>query len=109
MLTIQNYKRIQNKTFWTNSDTQEWNIARIDENHYNYQIAVLPKDDDSGIFVLSRAIVYTLQRTKKNRRGYLMLNTKNNRVALVTESNLTFDNFILELLIQTSLNYNITC
>ena len=104
MLLIQNYKRIQDEKFWTKSNTQEWIVARIDENKYNYQIAVLPKDDDSGIFVLSRAIVYTLQRTKKNRRGYLMLNTKNNRVALVTESNLTFDNFILELLIQTSLN-----
>ena len=104
MLLIENYKRIQNETFWTKSNTQEWSVGRIDENKYNYQIAVLPKDDDSGIFVLSKAIVYTLQRTKKNRRGYLMLNTKNNRVALVTESNLTFDNFLLELMIQTSLN-----
>ena len=104
MLTIENYKRIQNETFWTKSNTQEWSVGRIDENKYNYQITVLPKDDDSGIFVLSKAIVYTLQRTKKNRRGYLMLNTKNNRLALVRRDNLEFGNFILELMIQTSLN-----
>ena len=35
-----------------------------------------------------------------------MTNSKNDRVALVTEGNLEFDNFILELLIQTGLNTN---
>ena len=107
MLTIENYKRIQNETFWTNSNTQEWSVGRIDENKYNYQIAVLPKDDDSGIFVLSKAIVYTLQRTKKNRRGYKLLNTINKREAWVRKDNLGFGNFLLELMIQTSLNTNL--
>ncbi len=98
--------KIENQTFWTNSDTQEWIVAKIEENPNDYKIAVMPNDNQIQMYVISKSIIYTLQRTKKNRRGYLMLNTKNNRVALVTESNLTFDNFILELLIQTSLNTN---
>ena len=109
MLTIENYKNLEGATFWTNSDTQEWNIARIDENQYNYQIAVLPKDEDSGVFVLSKAIVYTLQRVSNTPDRYRMINTKNKREAWVTKSNLGFDNFILELLIQTTLNCNIRC
>lgn len=104
MLTIENYKRIQNEKVWTKSNTQEWIVARIDENKYNYQITVLPKDDDSGIFVLSKAIVYTLQRVSDTPDGYKLLNTKNNRLALVRRDNLEFGNFILELMIQTSLN-----
>ena len=104
MLTIENYIKLQNKTFWTNSDTQEWIVAKIEENPNDYKIAVMPLDNELKIYVISKSIIYTLKRTKKNRRGYLMLNTKNNRVALVTESNLTFDNFILELLIQTAQN-----
>lgn len=106
MLLIENYKRIQNETFWTKSDTQEWIVAKIEENLNDYKMAVMPLDREFQIYVISKSIIYTLKRTKKNRRGYLMLNTKNNRVALVTESNLTFDNFILELMIQTALNTN---
>ena len=104
MLTIQNYKRIQNETFWTKSNTQEWSVGRIDENPYNYQIVVLPKDDDTNAFSISGAIVYTLQRVSDTPDGYKLLNTKNNRLALVRRDNLEFGNFILELMIQTSLN-----
>lgn len=106
MLTIQNYIKLQNKKFWTKSDTQEWIVAQIEENLNDYKMAVMPLDDELKIYVISKSIIYTLKRTKKNRRGYEMTNSKNNRVALVTESNLEFDNFILELLIQTGLNTN---
>ena len=104
MLTIQNYKRIQNETFWTKSNTQEWSVGRIDENPYNYQIVVLPKDIDTNAFSISGAIVYTLQRVSDTPDGYKLLNTKNNRLALVRRDNLEFGNFLLELMIQTSLN-----
>ena len=106
MLTIQNYIKLQNKKFWTKSDTQEWIVAQIEENLNDYKMAVMPLDNELKIYVISKSIIYTLKRTKKNRRGYEMTNSKNNRVALVTESNLEFDNFILELLIQTGLNTN---
>jgi len=106
MLTIQNYIKLQNKKFWTKSDTQEWIVAKIEENLNDYKMAVMPLDNELKIYVISKSIIYTLKRTKKNRRGYEMTNSKNNRVALVTESNLEFDNFILELLIQTGLNTN---
>lgn len=104
MLLIENYNKIENQTFWTNSNTQEWGVGKIEENKYNYQIAVLPKDSVTGIFALSGAIVYTLQRVSDMPEGYKMLNTKNNRVALVRRDNLEFGNFLLELMIQTSLN-----
>lgn len=106
MLTIENYIKLQNKTFWTNSDTQEWIVSQIEENLNDYKMAVMPSDNQIQMYVISKSIIYTLKRTKKNRRGYEMINSKNDRVALVTESNLTFDNFILELLIQTALNTN---
>ena len=106
MLTIQNYIKLQNKKFWTKSDTQEWIVAQIEENLNDYKMAVMPLDNELKIYVISKPIIYTLKRTKKNRRGYEMTNSKNDRVALVTESNLEFDNFILELLIQTGLNTN---
>ena len=106
MITIQNYIKLQNKKFWTKSDTQEWIVAQIEENLNDYKMAVMPLDNELKIYVISKSIIYTLKRTKKNRRGYEMTNSKNDRVALVTESNLEFDNFILELLIQTGLNTN---
>lgn len=106
MLTIQNYKNLENKTFWTKSDTQEWIVSRIEENPNDYKMAVMPLDNDYQIYVISKSIIYTLQRTKRNRRGYEMINSKNDRVALVTKSNLTFKNFELELMIQTALNTN---
>ena len=106
MLTIENYKNLENKTFWTKSDTQEWIVAKIEENLNDYKMAVMPLDNEFQMYVISKSIIYTLKRIKKNRRGYEMTNSKNDRVALVTESNLTFDNFILELLIQTGLNTN---
>ena len=106
MLTIQNYIKLLNKKFWTKSDTQEWIVAQIEENLNDYKMAVMPLDNELKIYVISKSIIYTLKRTKKNRRGYEMTNSKNDRVALVTESNLEFDNFILELLIQTGLNTN---
>ena len=104
MLKIENYKKIEAQTFWTKSNTQEWTIGRIEENGYNYQIVVLPKDDDTNAFSISGAIVYTLQRVSDTPDGYKILNTKNKREAWVRKDNLTFDNFLLELMIQTSLN-----
>ena len=104
MLTIENYKRIEAQTFWTKSNTQEWTIGRIEENQYNYQIVVLPKDIDTNAFSISGAIVYTLQRVSDTPDGYKILNTKNKREAWVRKDNLEFRNFILELMIQTSLN-----
>ena len=104
MLLIENYKRIEAQTFWTKSNTQEWNVSKIVENTYNYQIVVLPKDDDTNAFSISGAIVYTLQRVSNTPDGYKILNTKNKREAWVRKDNLEFGNFLLELMIQTSLN-----
>lgn len=104
MLTIENYKKIENQKFWTKSNTQEWIVARIEETQNNYQIAVLPKDNVAGIFALSGGIAYKLQRVSDMPEGYKITNSKNKRVALVRRENLTLDNFLLELMIQTSLN-----
>ena len=104
MLTIQNYKRIEGQTFWTKSNTQEWSVSEINENAYNYQMVVLPKDSVTGIFALTGAIVYTLQRISDTPDGYKIMNSKNKRVAWVRRDNLELGNFLLELMIQTSLN-----
>lgn len=106
MLTIQNYKKILNQSFWTNSNTQEWGVTKVQELQDSYQILVIPKDSMTGIFVLSGAIVYGLQRESYNPDGYKMFNSKNIREAWVRRENLTIDNFLLELTIQTSLNTN---
>ena len=104
MLTIENYKKIENQYFWTNSNTQEWVVSKIEQNTYNYQMVVMPKDSVTGIFSLSGAIVYTLQRVSDTPDGYKIINTKNKRVAWVRKHNLELGNFLLELMIQTSLN-----
>lgn len=104
MLTIENYKKIENQKFWTKSNTQEWVVARVDEEQNSYQIAVLPKDNVMGTFALSGAIVYKLQRVSDIPEGYKITNSKNKRVALVRRENLNLDNFLLELMIQTALN-----
>ena len=106
MLLIENYKRIEKQTFWTNSNTQEWIVAKIEETQYTYQIAVLPKDSMLGIFAISGAIVYELKRKSDTPDGYRMINTKNKREVWVRRENLEFGNFLLELMIQTSLNTN---
>ena len=104
MLTIENYKRIEGESFWTKSNTQEWNVSRIAENANEYQIIVLPKDIDTNIFSIGGAIVYRLQRVSNTPDGYELTNTKNKRRAWVRTDNLEFGNFILELMIQTALN-----
>lgn len=106
MLTIQNYKNLENKTFTTKAVKQEWIVARVEQNLNDYKIKVMPFDMVFETYVISKALIYTLKRTKKNRRGYEMTNSKNDRVALVTVSNLTFKSFGLELMIQTALNTN---
>lgn len=106
MLKIQNYKKIESITFWTKSNTQEWIVSRIVETPDEYQMAVLPKDELTGVYSIAGGIVYGLKRVSNNPDSYKMFNSKNIREAWVTRENLTIDNFLLELMIQTSLNTN---
>ena len=106
MLTIENYIKLLNKKFETKSGKQEWIVANIVESETSYSIAVMPLDYQHGIYVIAKAIVYNLERVSNTPDGYKIINTSNKRKAWVSKSNLTFDNFLLELMIQTALNTN---
>ena len=106
MLTIENYIKLYNKKFETKSVKQEWIVANIVESEKYYSIAVMPFDYEHGIYVIAQGIVYNLERVSNTPDGYKIINSKNVRKAWVSKSSLTFDNFLLELIIQTSLNTN---
>ena len=106
MLTIQNYIKLLNKKFTTKSGKQEWIVANIVESEKYYSIAVMPLDYQTGIYVIAKGIVYNLERLSNTPDGYKIINSKNKRKAWVSKGNLTFDNFLLELMIQTALNTN---
>jgi len=106
MLLIENYTKLENQTFWTKSNTQEWIVITVEENQNEYSFLVLPKDNVTGVSVLTKGIVYTLFRESDNPDGYKMINNRNQRKAWVRKDNLELGNFLLELMIQTSLNTN---
>jgi hypothetical protein len=106
MLLIENHTKLEKQTFCTKSNTQEWIVSTVEENQNGYSFLVVPKDDLTGVYAISGAIVYTLFRESDNPDGYKMINTRNTRQVWVRKDNLTFDNFLLELMIQTALNTN---
>jgi hypothetical protein len=104
MLTIKNYHKLQNKNFMAKSGQPGWIVSHIVEKETEYQIVVMPWDGMA--YSIQHAIVYRLERKVNEHGHYNMHSSKNDRIPMVWKSNLTLDNFILELGIQTGLNTN---
>ncbi len=100
MLTIENIKNIEGKQFeLVNGKKYIIAVARAYHDHYSFVVCPLM---ENGVASISGAIVYTLYKNKKNRRGYKLTASKMKWQPYVKPENLTLKNFILELHIQTA-------
>ena len=100
MLTIKNIKNIEGKEFELTGGRQFLiGIVRAYYDHYSFGVFPILENDVPSI---KDAIVYRLDRTKRNRRGYEMKSAKLKQNVYVKPANLTLKNFILELHIQTA-------
>jgi hypothetical protein len=105
MLTIQNFTKLNNRTFYTASGEQQWVIMGVSEYPERYSFAVLPWIKHA--YVIKEAITFQLDRIKKTDRGnHILTNAKNNNLVGIPKENLTLDNFYLELQIQTAVITN---
>jgi hypothetical protein len=107
MLTIKNYKDLQNYTFTIKSGW-EWLVMDIEERDDKYIIAVLPFEPNYRTWSLGGNIIYTLYRTPSKvphwpMHKYMFTNSKDDRVRYIPPQDLTRRNFELELGIQTAL------
>ena len=77
-------------------------IVRAYYDHYSFGVFPLKENNVASI---SDSIIYKLHRSRRNSRGYEMTsaNSINPIVVYVKPENLTLDNFVLELHIQTSI------
>ena len=101
MLTIENIKNIEGKELQMSSG-QKYIIGIVRAYYDHYSFGVFPLVENN-VASLKDAIIYKLYKDKSNERGYPMIVSKMNRIAYVKPENLTMDNFILELHIQTSI------
>ena len=100
MLTIKNLKNIEGNEFELSSGQKYIiDIVRAYYDHYSFGVFPILESDVPSI---KDAIVYRLDRTKRNRRGYEMKSAKLKQNVYVKPANLTLKNFILELHIQTA-------
>ncbi len=100
MLNIENIKNIEGKEFQlANGKKYIIAVARAYHDHYSFVVCPLM---ENGVASISGAIVYTLHKNKKNRRGYKLIAPKMKWQPYVKPGNLTLENFILELHIQTA-------
>jgi hypothetical protein len=101
MLTIENIQNIENREFQMSSG-QKYVIGIVRSWYDHYSFAVFPLTE-IGVASIKDCIVYRLMRTIKNSRGYHLTNSLKSGIAFVPKQNLTLDNFLLELHIQTSM------
>ena len=102
MLTIENIQNIDGKEFQLSSGRKFIiGIARAYYDHYSFGVFPLAVN---GVAIINDGIIYKLMRTIRNRRGYEMTSANSiNPIVYVKPENLTLDNFVLELHIQTSI------
>jgi hypothetical protein len=102
MLTIENIKNIEGKEFQMSSG-QKYVIGIVRSWYDHYSFVVFPLKENN-VASIRDSIIYKLHRTKKSRRGYEMTSANSiNPIVYVKPENLTLDNFVLELHIQTSI------
>ena len=101
MLTIENIQNIEGKEFEMSSG-QKYIIGIVRAYYDHYSFGVFPLAVN-GVAIIKDGIIYKLHRTKKSRRGYKLVAPKMSWQPYVTPENLTLDNFVLELHIQTGL------
>jgi hypothetical protein len=101
MLTIENIQNIEGKEFQMSSG-QKYIIGIVRAYYDHYSFGVFPLTE-IGVASIKDVIAYRLMRTIKNSRGYHLTNSLGANIAFVKPENLTLDNFVLELHIQTSI------
>jgi len=102
MLTIENIQNIEGNEFHMSSGQKYViGIGRAYYDHYSFGVFPLK---ENGVASIKDGIIYKLHRTKRNSRGYEMTSANSiNPIVYVKPENLTLDNFVLELHIQTSI------
>jgi hypothetical protein len=101
MLTIDNIQNIEGKEFQMSSG-QKYVIGIVRDYYDHYSFGVFPLKENN-VASIKDGIVYKLHRTKKSRRGYKLVAPQMSWQPYVKPENLTLDNFVLELHIQTGL------
>ena len=102
MLTIENMQNIEGKEFQLSSGKKFIiGIVRAYYDHYSFGVFPLMENNVASI---KDGIIYKLHRSRQNSRGYEMTSANSiNPIVYVKPENLTLDNFVLELHIQTSI------
>ena len=100
MLTIENIQNIEGKEFQLSSG-QKYVIGIVRSWYDHYSFGVFPLKENN-VASIKDGVIYKLHRTKKSRRGYKLIAPKMKWQPYVKPGNLTLENFILELHIQTA-------
>lgn len=107
MLKIENLLNIEGKEFQLGNGTK-YIIGITNEytDHYSFGVFEL---DDRNVANISTAIVFELHKKLfdyGSYKGYLLSSSKMKKPARVRQSNITLENFVLELHIQTGMIVN---
>ena len=102
MLTIDNIQNIEGREFQLSSG-QKYVIGIVRSWYDHYSFGVFPLMENN-VASIKDGIIYKLHRSRRNSRGYEMTSANSiNPIVYVKPENLTLDNFVLELHIQTGL------
>jgi hypothetical protein len=102
MLTIENIQNIEGTEFQMSSG-QKYVIGIVRSWYDHYSFGVFPLKENN-VASIRDGIIYKLHRSRRNSRGYEMTSANSiNPIVYVKPENLTLDNFVLELHIQTSI------
>lgn len=103
MLNIKNFQNIEGKEFQLSNGTKYIiGIARQYHDHYSFGVFEL---DNRNVANIHTAIVFELSKRFEDNGvtyGYPIYNPKMTRIKRVLPQNLTLNNFVLELHIQTA-------
>ena len=102
MLTIENIQNIEGTEFQMSSG-QKYVIGIVRSWYDHYSFGVFPLMENN-VASITDGVIYRLHRSRRNSRGYEMTSADSiNPIVYVKPENLTLDNFVLELHIQTSI------
>ena len=102
MLTIDNIQNIEGREFQLSSG-QKYVIGIVRSWYDHYSFGVFPLMENN-VASITDGVIYKLHRSRRNSRGYEMTSANSiNPIVYVKPENLTLDNFVLELHIQTGL------
>ena len=101
MLTIDNIQNIEGREFQLSSG-QKYVIGIVRAYYDHYSFGVFPLMENN-VASTTDGVIYKLHRSRRNSRGYEMTSANSiNPIVYVKPENLTLDNFVLELHIQTA-------